>query len=91
MYLAYVNGNDLVKGLLWQIGIRDLWNSFSKTVGLWKEFRFDKNAVAPTTIITIIGALCLCATAGYSLLPEALVFTGLPGNAGGKLGHFWDS
>ena len=31
----------------------------SKKVGLWAEFRFDKNAVAPTTIITIIGALCL--------------------------------
>ena len=31
----------------------------SKKVGLWKEIRFDKNAVAPTAIISIIGALCL--------------------------------
>ena len=31
----------------------------SKKVGLWKEFRFDKNAVAPTAIITIISTLCL--------------------------------
>ena len=31
----------------------------SKKVGLWKEFRFDKNAVLPTTVITIIAALCL--------------------------------
>ena len=31
----------------------------SKKVGLWAEFRFDKNAVAPTTIITIISTLCL--------------------------------
>ena len=32
---------------------------FSKKVRLWKEFRFDKKAVAVTTIITIIAALCL--------------------------------
>ena len=31
----------------------------SKKVGLWKGFRFDKNAVLPTTVITIIAALCL--------------------------------
>ena len=31
----------------------------SKKVRLWKEFRFDKNAVAVTAIITIIAALCL--------------------------------
>ena len=31
----------------------------SKKVGLWKEFRFDKNAVVPTAIIAVIGALCL--------------------------------
>ena len=31
----------------------------SKKVGLWKEIRFDKNAVLPTTVITIIAALCL--------------------------------
>ena len=31
----------------------------SKKVRLWKEFRFDKNAVAPTAIITIISTLCL--------------------------------
>ena len=31
----------------------------SKKVGLWKELRFDKNAVLPTTVITIIAALCL--------------------------------
>ena len=31
----------------------------SKKVRLWKEFRFDKNAVAVTAIISIIGALCL--------------------------------
>ena len=31
----------------------------SKKVGLWKEFLFDKNAVLPTTAITIIAALCL--------------------------------
>lgn len=31
----------------------------AKKVGLWKEYRFDKNAVLPTTVITIIAALCL--------------------------------
>ena len=31
----------------------------SKKVGLWKDFRFDKNAVAPTAIIAITGAFCL--------------------------------
>jgi len=31
----------------------------SRKVGLWKEIRFDKNAVLPTTIISIIAALCL--------------------------------
>ena len=31
----------------------------SKKVGLWKEFRFDKNAAAAATIIAVIAALCL--------------------------------
>ena len=33
----------------------------------------------------------LCATAGYSVFNETLVFAGLSGNPGRKLGHFWDS
>ena len=33
---------------------------------------------------------CMSFTAKYSLLPENLVFTGLPGNPCGKSGHFWD-
>ena len=31
----------------------------SGKVGLWKEFRFEKNAVVPTTVIAVIAALCL--------------------------------
>ena len=31
----------------------------SKKAGLWKEFRFEKNAAVPTAVITIIAAFCL--------------------------------
>ena len=46
-------------GILYGVILAAIGLIISKKVGLWKEFRFDKNAVAPTTIITIIGALCL--------------------------------
>lgn len=46
-------------GILYGLVLAAIGLIISKKVGLWKEFRFDKNAVAPTTIITIIGALCL--------------------------------
>ena len=46
-------------GILYGLVLAAIGLILSKIVGLRKEFRFDKNAIAPTTIITIIGALCL--------------------------------
>ena len=46
-------------GILYGVILAAIGLIISKKVDLWKEFRFDKNAVAPTTMITIIGALCL--------------------------------
>ena len=46
-------------GILYGVILGAIGLLISKKVGLWKEFRFDRNAVAPTTIITIISALCL--------------------------------
>ena len=46
-------------GILYGVILAAIGVIISRKVGLWKEFRFDKNAVAPTAIITIIGALCL--------------------------------
>ena len=38
-------------GILYGVILGAIGLLISKKVGLWKEFRFDKNAVAPTTII----------------------------------------
>ena len=46
-------------GILYGLILGAIGLLISKKVGLWREFRFDKNAVVPTTIITIISALCL--------------------------------
>ena len=46
-------------GIIYGVILAVIGLILSKKVGLWKEFRFDKNAVAPTTIVTIISALCL--------------------------------
>lgn len=46
-------------GILYGVILAAIGLTLSKKVGLWKQFRFDKNAVVPTAIITIIGALCL--------------------------------
>lgn len=46
-------------GVLYGVILAAIGLIISKKVGLWKEFRFDKNAVAPTAIIAVIGALCL--------------------------------
>ena len=46
-------------GILYGVILAAIGSIISRKVGLWKEFRFDKNAVAPTAIITITGALCL--------------------------------
>jgi len=46
-------------GILYGVILGAIGLLISKKVGLWKEFRFDKNAVVPTAIITIIAALCL--------------------------------
>ena len=46
-------------GILYGVILGAIGLLIAKKVGLWKEFRFDRNAVAPTTIITIISALCL--------------------------------
>ena len=46
-------------GILYGVILGAIGLPISKKVGLWKEFRFDKNAAASTTIITITGALCL--------------------------------
>ena len=48
--------------------------------------------IAPLQEGFLIWLKCfLFATAGYSFLPEPLVFTGLPGNPDRNLGHFWDN
>ena len=39
---------------LWAIGL-----IISEKVGLWKEIRSDKKAIAPTALCSFIGALCL--------------------------------
>ena len=46
-------------GILYGIILAAIGLIISKKVGLWKEFQFDRNAVVPTSIITIISALCL--------------------------------
>ena len=46
-------------GIIYGLILASIGLIISKKVDLWKEFRFDKNAAAPTAIITIIGALCL--------------------------------
>ena len=46
-------------GILYGVILAAIGLILSKKVGLWKEFRFDKNAVAPTAIISLISALCL--------------------------------
>ena len=46
-------------GILYGVILAAAGLIISKKVGLWKEFRFDKNAAASTAIITIIAALCL--------------------------------
>ena len=46
-------------GIIYGVILAAIGLVISKKVGLWKGFRFDKDAVAPTAIITIIAALCL--------------------------------
>ncbi len=46
-------------GILYGVILAAAGLIISKKVGLWKEFRLDKNAVTPTAIIAVIGALCL--------------------------------
>ncbi len=46
-------------GILYGVILAAIGLILSKKVGLWKEIRFDKNAVLPTTISSIIAALCL--------------------------------
>ena len=46
-------------GILYGVILAAACLIISKKVGLWKEFRLDKNAVTPTAIIAVIGALCL--------------------------------
>ncbi len=46
-------------GILYGIILAAIGLILSKKVGLWKEFRFDKNAAAAATIIAVIAALCL--------------------------------
>lgn len=46
-------------GVLYGVLLAAIGLILSGKVGLWKAFRFDKNAVAPTAIITILAALCL--------------------------------
>ncbi len=46
-------------GILYGIILGAIGLLTSKKVGLWKEFRFDKNAALPTAVIAVIGALCL--------------------------------
>ena len=46
-------------GVLYGLLLAAIGLILSRKVGLWKKFQFDKNAVAPTAIITILAALCL--------------------------------
>lgn len=46
-------------GILYGVLLAAFGLLLSKKVGLWKEFRFDKKAAAPTAIISLAGALCL--------------------------------
>ena len=46
-------------GILYGVILAAIGLILSKKVGLWKEFRFDKNAAAATAIIAVIAALCL--------------------------------
>lgn len=46
-------------GVLYGLLLAAIGLILSGKVGLWKKFQFDKNAVAPTAIITILAALCL--------------------------------
>ena len=46
-------------GILYGVILAAAGLIISKKVGLWKEFRFDKNAAVPTAIISLIAALCL--------------------------------
>ncbi len=46
-------------GILYGVILAAIGLIISRKVGLWKEIRFDKNAVAPTAIIALISALCL--------------------------------
>lgn len=46
-------------GILYGVLLGAIGLHISKKVGLWKEFRLDKNSIMPTAIITVISALCL--------------------------------
>ena len=46
-------------GVLYGVILAAIGLILSKKVGLWKEIRFDKKAVVPTAIVTVISALCL--------------------------------
>ena len=46
-------------GILFGVILAAIGLVISRKVGLWKEFRFDRSAVAPTAVIAIISALCL--------------------------------
>ena len=46
-------------GILYGVILAAIGLVISKKVGLWTKFRFDKSAVVPTTIISVISALCL--------------------------------
>ena len=46
-------------GIFYGVILAEIGLILSKKVGLWKEFRFDKNAAAAATIIAVIAALCL--------------------------------
>jgi hypothetical protein len=46
-------------GILYGVILAAIGIVIARKVGLWKEFKYDQNAVMPTAIITIISALCL--------------------------------
>lgn len=46
-------------GIMYGVILAAISIPISKKVNLWKKFKFDKKAVIATSIITIIGALCL--------------------------------
>ena len=63
-FLLFVLSSGLIGGYCTGLYLPEMYSQemlqqISKKVRLWREFRFDKNAVAITTIITIIAALCL--------------------------------